>query len=304
MRAVTDRSLSFSIRCYRGLLRAYPQSFLMEFEDLLCQAFGDLAHRAVRTKGIWGLFVLWMRTVPDLISSALSQRFQSKADWRFRLRWIAACAAGAAIGAILMVVVGGWADRIQIARGMSIFPRSEQAFRMLVLQFAATFGFVPGYFQSLAFGWKGSRRFAWILATTLGMISAVGSTLAIPLVATYLNVTIHPWRLFVDNHPTLYYGGGAMFCVSVLGILQSLVLAGRNPRTAAWIPASAIGVLADGSIMFIRVDRIFGNRHSSLVLFAVLGLIVGTVYGLLTVLPLEWILQPRESQEVSGKSLS
>ena len=108
MSAIESRSLWVSIRCYRRLLRAYPQTFLVEFEDLLCQAFGDLAHRALRSKGLWGLFVLWMRTVPDLFSSVLSQRFQPNSNWIFRLRWIAACAMGALCGAILMVVVGGW----------------------------------------------------------------------------------------------------------------------------------------------------------------------------------------------------
>src|SRR6187399_660119 len=91
MRVTTDRSLSLSLRLYRSLLRAYPAAFLAEFEDLLCQAFGDLAHRAVRTKGNWGLLALWMRSIPDIMSSALRERFRSASDWGFRLRWILAC---------------------------------------------------------------------------------------------------------------------------------------------------------------------------------------------------------------------
>jgi uncharacterized membrane protein YfcA len=177
-------------------------------------------------------------------------------------------------------------------------------FNLRILQDSLLLGMILGWFQSRALGWKRSRLVAWTLLTTLGTTVAVGSTLMISFIASYLRVTIHPWRLIVDHHPGLYYGAGAAFCVSVLGILQALILARENPRAVAWIPSSAIGVLAGGSMMFLRVDRIFGNRHSALVLFAVLGSIVGAVYGLLTVLPLEWILQPRESQEVSGKSLS
>src|SRR6516164_1216043 len=100
MSAITDRSLSLSLRFYKSLLRAYPKSFLADFEDLLCQAFADLAHRAVRTKGIWGLFVLWLRTLPDLVSSAFGQRFPSNSDWGFYLRWILACTGGMTLGAI------------------------------------------------------------------------------------------------------------------------------------------------------------------------------------------------------------
>src|SRR4051812_4964123 len=122
MRAFADRSLSLSLRCYRGLLRAYPQAFLADFEDLLCQAFGDLAHRAVRTQGLWGLFVLWMRTIPDLISSALSQRFRTTSAWSFRLRWIVACAAGVAVGAICVFAHN------QIRRWLGMLPPIPSSF--------------------------------------------------------------------------------------------------------------------------------------------------------------------------------
>src|SRR5262245_54822968 len=87
----SNRALSLSLQCYRGLLRAYPQPFLAAFEDLMLQAFADLAHRAVRTQGTWGLFVLWIRSIPDVMSSALREHFRSSSDWSFRLRWILAC---------------------------------------------------------------------------------------------------------------------------------------------------------------------------------------------------------------------
>src|SRR5262245_11643696 len=86
-----NRSLSLSLRFYKGLLRAYPRSFLAEFEELLSQAFGDLANRAVRTRGIRGLVALWIRSIPDVLSSALREHFRSSSDWNLRLRWILAC---------------------------------------------------------------------------------------------------------------------------------------------------------------------------------------------------------------------
>lgn len=87
MRTVADRSLSLSMRCYRRLLRMYPRSFLLEFEDLLCQAFGDLAHRAVRTKGLWGLLVLWIRTVSaDQVGGAIKPRLLHHRTYGSRIR--------------------------------------------------------------------------------------------------------------------------------------------------------------------------------------------------------------------------
>jgi hypothetical protein len=317
MRTITDRSLSVSMRCYRGLLRAYPQSFLMEFEDLLCQAFGDLAHRAVRTKGIWGLFVLWIRTVSDLISSAYNQRFQPDSDWRFRLRWIAGCTAGAVFGVAFMFIVMMAVNRIQVWMGISLSlqrPRSIESFNTLVLQLTASFGLGVGWFQALAIGWKRPRSAAWVLATMIGAASTSGVLLLAPVIDRYLQVTIHPLRLLVNEHRILYNGGMALLCLSLMGSLQAFVLARRNVRGFGWIPISAIAVAACGfmtAFIFQQFDRphLHMFRDTSIT-----GLIVGTVYGLLTVFPMEWILQPRESRDalpvgsgqenISGKSLS
>jgi MFS family permease len=300
MRAIADRSLSLSMRCYRGLIRAYPQAFLTEFEDLLCQAFGDLAHRAVRTKGVLGLLALWTRTVPDLISSALSQRFQPNSDWRFRLRWIAGCAAGALLGVAFMFVVMSAVGKIELLMGIAVSrqrPRSVESFNILVLQLTAAFGLGVGWFQALVIGWKRPRRAAWIMATMIGATSAAGILLLAPFIYRYLQVTIHPWRLLVDHHPMMYYGGGAVFCVSVMGMLQTLVLGRRNPRALTWTPVSAIGILTCSFVTAAIGNPVLRNFHRSLAMYGVLGLIVGTVYGLLTVLPLEWILQPGRARD-------
>jgi hypothetical protein len=94
-----------------GVAAGVSPKLLAEFEDLLCQAFADLAHRAVRTKGLRGLIVLWMRTLPDLISTAFSQRLQSRSDWRFRLRWVLACTAGRTGGSRMPIWMGSYRSR-------------------------------------------------------------------------------------------------------------------------------------------------------------------------------------------------
>jgi hypothetical protein len=293
MAAIASRSLSLSMRCYRGLLRAYPQAFLREFEDLMLQAFGDLAHRAVRTKGIWGLFMLWLRTLPDLISSAFGQRFRTTAEWSFRFRWIVACTAPIALAAIW--IFGPSFFIFQFKLWLRMLPHHPPLAERVVMSRTppqviftnprllldtALMGLFFGLFQSLAPRWNRSRRAAWMIATAFGVVFAAGILLLVPFVASYLRVTIHPWRLILEHHPGLYYGGSAAMCVSIMGMLQTLVLARRNPRALVWIPASAVGVFVCSVVAVFTPALPFA----------------GLVYGLLTVLPLEWILQPRVAQ--------
>jgi hypothetical protein len=160
-----------------------------------------------------------------------------------------------------------------------VMPRSQPEIwtNVRILLVAALLGLFLGSFQSLTLSWSRFKRAAWMFATTLGVVFSAGVLLMVPLVATYLRVSIHPWRLILDHHPGFYYGGSAALCVSILGMIQTPVLARRNPRVLVWIPASAIGVFACGSVVALAPVLPF----------------LGFVYGVLTVLPLEWILRPR-----------
>jgi hypothetical protein len=228
-----------------------------------------------------------MRTIPDLISSAFHQRFRTTSDWSFRLRWIVACTAAVAIGATL--IFGPRFLLFQLERWLGMLPRNPTTFVPVtrgavpeilisarILRDAALLGLILGQFQSLALGLKRLGRAAWVFATILGVVTAASVLLLVPFVASYLRVTIHPWRLFVDQHPIMYYGGSAVLCISILGMLQTLVLVRQNPRALAWISASAVGFLACIPVVYTPFLPL-----------------VGFVYGLVTVLPLEWILQPR-----------
>ena len=164
MRAISGRSLSLSMRLYRSLLRAYPAAFLAEFEDLLCQAFGDLSNRAVRTNGIRGLFALWIRSIPDIANSALRERFRSASDWSFRLRWILACSIAIPTPFMLVFLA------MFISRRMGLLFESPSNFVTFTFLLSTSLhGLTSGYLQSLAFGWKRPRRFLWVLATVAGM---------------------------------------------------------------------------------------------------------------------------------------
>ena len=304
MSALESRSLSLSIRCYRGLLRAYPQAFLSEFEDLLCQAFADLAHRAVRSKGHWGLFVLWMRTIPDLISSVFSQRFQTNSDWRFRFRWVAACSTGVLLAALCIVgtellfeLVQRWFGVMPLHR-LDIPPRPDRVWNNLrILGDTAMLGMLLGACQSWALGWTRSRRAAWMLATTSGLTLAATTMLLAPTVANHLRVTIRPWRVLIDQHSDLYFGGSALLALSVLGILQALVLVRRNIRALAWIPASAAGIFAGLSVIVVTNRHTFLFLHPTFATISIFRMIEGAAFGLVTVLPLEWILRGEMAED-------
>src|SRR4051812_33808334 len=222
MRAIPGRSLSLSLRLYRILLRVYPAAFLAEFEDLLCQAFGDLSNRAVRTNGIRGLFALWIRSIPDIIRSAFRERFHSASDWSFRLRWILGCSIAIPTPFTLIFLVKFIPVKIRLLLNE---PSDLVAFDFLLS--ASLHGLTSGYLQSRTFGWKRPRRFLWVLATVTGMTSYIG-----------LLGAFYPLQTLIGQ------AGTQILCVSVLGIIQSLVLARKNIRAVAWIPATAIGLAA------------------------------------------------------------
>jgi hypothetical protein len=275
MRLTTDRSLSLSMRCYRRLLRAYPQEFLAEFEELLCQAFGDLAHRAVRTDGIRGLLALWIRSIPDLMSSALRERLHSSSDWSFRVRWILACSIAIPTPFALFFPMMVLPDRVRLLLNPPFdFPTYGFLFS------ASLHGLASGYLQSRTLGWKRPRRFLWVFATIVGMASAMGLMLAFSPVQTLIGGAGHQ-----------------ILCASAVGIFQSLVLARRNIRAVAWIPASAIGLAVAWRIReampFVQLP-IRGELGGYTIFLVLLGgLLAGMAYGVLTVFPMEWIMQPR-----------
>jgi hypothetical protein len=287
------------MRCYLGLLRVYPRAFRTEFGDLLCQAFGDLTRRAIRKYGAWGLIALWLRTFPDLIASAISMRFRADSGWSFRFRWIVACTTGALAGVIFMFGVEIALERICAVLGIPVFPRSDLTVWIMVLQFGASFGLVLGGFQSLAFEWKRSSRIAWMLVTMFGAALAVSGVLMVPITAHYMRATIHP---FADGHPFLFYEGSAALCASVLGMLQTFVLARMHPRAWGWVPVSALGIVACAFLLETVMGIMRGNHYSLLVNFSAIALIAGPIYGALTGRTLDWIIQPGIASEIPSKT--
>jgi hypothetical protein len=94
-----NRDAWASERVYRALIRLYPQEVRRRYAEEMVLYFGDLCREAWRSGGPMALALLWARTLPDLIFSALKERgalLPSNAylplEPRVVARWGALCA--------------------------------------------------------------------------------------------------------------------------------------------------------------------------------------------------------------------
>jgi len=294
MKALGILAVSCSIRGYRLLLRVYPRAFLIEFEDLLCQAFEDLSLRALQRGGMFSLVALWARTLADLFVSALAQRVRNNSDWRFRVSWVEACTLGIPLGAALVFLplLLGAGFLWPISRTLHALLLSNSAFSMGAL--ASLVSIVPAWLQSRVHVWKRFDRITWIVSTVLGVFSGWALMSAF-FTGKFISLPVAPYL------PLLHLGGFAL-CGSVLGLFQMTVLAIRSSRAWAWLPACTAGMIAVGfETTAIEGLLMGGHSYRGGVVMALGALIVamvgGAVFGLLTATPLEWILESRNLTE-------
>ncbi len=69
-----DRGDAASERVYRKLMRAYPEEVRRRYADEMVGYFGDLCREERLNGGSGGLVVLWARTLPELLFTALQER--------------------------------------------------------------------------------------------------------------------------------------------------------------------------------------------------------------------------------------
>ena len=69
-----DRDDSGSERVYRALMRAYPQEVRRRYADEMVRYFGDLCREERMSRGRMGVALLWARTLPELLFTALEER--------------------------------------------------------------------------------------------------------------------------------------------------------------------------------------------------------------------------------------
>lgn len=78
----SNRWIETSRKLYAALLTLYPQEHRAEFGDPMRQVFQDQCRSAYAQQGAFGIFLLWLRTLPDLGYSALLEHVTSpRAAW-------------------------------------------------------------------------------------------------------------------------------------------------------------------------------------------------------------------------------
>ncbi|HEX5398846.1 MAG TPA: hypothetical protein VFY06_07345 [Verrucomicrobiae bacterium] len=65
---------STSERIYQRLLLAYPRSHRAKYGAAMAQLFRDQCRDAWNESGKWGLLKVWLRVLPDLVSTSILER--------------------------------------------------------------------------------------------------------------------------------------------------------------------------------------------------------------------------------------
>ena len=69
-----ERAVGASQRVYRSLLRAYPRELRDAYGGEMVRCFRDLCRDALEDGGGVGLAALWVRTLPEWLSTAIKER--------------------------------------------------------------------------------------------------------------------------------------------------------------------------------------------------------------------------------------
>ena len=277
---IPSQSASWSVRCYRQLMRIYPKDFTATFGESVDQAFRDLARDAFRERGRLGLVLLWFRIVPDFVFSAI-ELFTAKAGdylkWSLRLRWVIACSTGFATGILL-------SNSLQ-SLGL---PR-----QLLGIPLWLTVGF----FQSIVLSGKNCSRTRWALFSAAGAVLAATVTRAImPDPRTVLNV-LPVWAITLMDIPAVIHG-------AIIGLFQWQAFRKGHLNPSRWILACAAGLYAfwvvpietfSPMMSLIRIAQDAVGIEVNFNIFDLANfanfLLAGAIFGAITVVPLERILR-------------
>ena len=106
---------SLSERVYEALLLMYPKDFRNAYGPQMVQVFGDLCREQRERAGLFGLALLWARTVLDLLRTAASERTRTATGATLVLpvagsprmvRWGGAAAIGGAVLSLVATALG------------------------------------------------------------------------------------------------------------------------------------------------------------------------------------------------------
>jgi hypothetical protein len=286
MNSLTQRLWRWSLRCYRSLLRVYPREFRNEFGEQLDQSFRDLARQESR-RGWWGVARLWVRVLPDLAYSAIVSRQTNDLGWRFRFRWMVACALG--------YVLFPWAH--DVVRYFLGFPFYLGDVRPYVPSypppqvFGAIAVLIIAAFQAVVLSNDSLDRRRWVLFS-------VGCEV---IVSTIAGVGVF------SRQPSMAEIIGIGACAATfMGLAQSLALRFRRQQMLAWVTAVAVAQVAM-TLFNMGIQPILPTLADSglflvsnlTFLRALVQASIGLVGGTITAGPLEWILRTRPRPQES-----
>jgi len=269
-------------------MRIYPKEFTAAFGESVDQAFRDLSRDAVRERGRVGLVLLWFRIVPDFVFSAL-ELFTAKAGdylkWSFRLRWLIACSAGFAMG----ILFSNSLQSLGLPKELSGIP----------------LWLTVGIFQSMVLTGKNCSRTKWAVFGAAGALLAAALTRAIMPDPRVLLKILPVWAIILLDIPAVIHGG-------IIGLFQSQAFRKAHLKSWRWILACSAGLYAfwvvpietfSAMTSLIRVaqDAVGVEVPFNFFEFAnfLNFLLAGVIFGAITVVPLERMLQLQPSQTES-----
>jgi len=113
MPALLPKAVQRSENLYRRILRLYPQSHRQEFGPWMVQVFRDVCRQAYSSDGPGGLTKVWIKTLPDLASSVVSEHEYELRRWLMNMdknktgevspRWVMGLLISASIVALGMI---------------------------------------------------------------------------------------------------------------------------------------------------------------------------------------------------------
>jgi hypothetical protein len=245
------------------------------FGEQLLQVFGDLARREWNRGGLLSLIQLWMRTVPDVVATALRQHLAGllKARSEIRTRWVLASGFGSWIGTVcsLSLTWMGWSpiwlNTLCVALGLAFF------------QFA------------WALRRRSSEVIRWMIATSIGMFL---------LARPFRTAVGFPGPWWAQLTGTFLTGLG-------VGLLQSLVLRKATSRPWRWIAAIVIanfaGMVGAAVVVLLLypVLSFISREFAANLVPLAMSVGFGVVFGCVTSIPIRfnaWIydsIEPGES---------
>jgi hypothetical protein len=266
--------VTFSVRAYQLLLKAYPAKFQQEYGHHMMQVFQDCCLRTVRQGGGNGMLKLWAVTLLDLIQSVISEHAQKEIEMRREMKPEDIRRAG------WMLMLGAPAFILGMYWETSVYDLWILGFPLLLFS-------IP----MLAYGSKGLQARYGEEAGSLGTnILRLGRILG-PV--TSLVGFIMAW--FVQWTFILIYTGPAILltCLAIFGLAALLKKPFLNWKAltvfaAIWYPALFIDHQLDGLIRREWITYTFNS--SDLIIMAVPGI---------AMVVLGYILQADASQEMA-----